>query len=76
MVIAILPARPMWPTLANMIHKMCLFIQRHQKVLMDVLIFSDPSAEADVIAAFAALNSACSLFIAVMSHVDPNWKPS
>jgi membrane-associated phospholipid phosphatase len=72
----VLPIRPFWPTLANNIHTMCLFVQRHQQTLIAVVDAVSPSDHAAVVAAFAALNTACTLFIEVMSHVDPNWKPS
>lgn len=71
-----LPVRPFWPTLANTTHKMCIFIQRHQATLIAVVDAVSPSDHAAVVAAFTALNTFCTLFIEVMGHVDPNWKPS
>jgi hypothetical protein len=70
-----LPVKPFWPTLTQTIHTMCVYIQRHQQTLISVVDAIDPSAHADVVAAFAALTAACTLFISVMNHVDPNWKP-
>lgn len=70
------PIRPFWPTLANEIHRMCLFIQTHQVTLLAVCAAVSPADLGAVTAAFTALNTFCTLFLEVMGHVDPNWKPS
>jgi len=71
-----IPRRPFWPTLANTIFKACEYIQKHQQVLKAVVLTVDPGSAAEVNAAFDAIVAACALFLEVMSHVDPNWKPN
>lgn len=71
-----LPIKTFWPTLAQSIYHTCRFIQTHQATILAVCASVDPEDLAAVEAALIAINGACSLFINVMQHVDPNWKPS
>lgn len=71
-----IPRRPYWPTIANLIHRMCIFITRHQQTLIAVVRQVAPAKESLVTDAFACLNTACALFIEIQTLVDPNWKPS
>lgn len=71
----LLPIKTFWPTIASLIYVACKYIQRHQQTLKLVANEVSPGSAAEIDAAFAAIISACDLFLGIMNLIDPNWTP-